>query len=187
MEERTTFIIPQVDQEDVLQEGQILKLLGKTPNHSIIRKRMGSTLPVFDFSTELPLSAEPIPWRDYNPDPEVILLLADWALDQSADIQNRIFDFLESPSSREADQLIEELIRRGLAEETPKEKRKELPLRELILKELKRRTSMTLDEILELSYLIISKRPAAALRTALRRLINSDLVIEKEGKYYAIS
>jgi hypothetical protein len=181
------FDASEVSWDDIHQTGKILELEGKKPNHSLIRMKFEAEgLATYDFLTELPGNVEPISWADHNPEPEVVMQIASWALHQSVEIRNQIFEFLESPSDPEATKIINALVKLGVIEAPTPTRRREVPLSDFILKELDRKRYLSIDDIYELEYLITSKRPRAALRQALRRLINTNRVMEDNfGRFYA--
>ena len=182
----THFDVSEVTFDDIHQTGELLKLQGKTPNHSLIRTKLSNEgLLTYDFLEELPPQAEPICWADHNPDPEIVFQLANWALQQSAEIREKILDFLDYPTDQQADQIIEFLSDQGLLPEPSPPLHREQSLADIIYHELETRKQMTIEQIYELEYVICSKRPRAAIRQALRRLLDKESIKrDPHGNYF---
>jgi hypothetical protein len=181
----TTFIYPTVLREDLDQEIELLKLEGvKNPKRSLIYKRMLHKEQIFD---EIPEGVIVQTLIDPTPesDPEVIERLVEFALDQEIELQTVILDFLDNPSEQSLQETLQKMSLLGFElfelPEIPKPK----TLTQIISETLSK-GALTLDELYGLARsLHPSKRPEAAVRTVLRKLLAQG-VIYYDGSHYKI-
>lgn len=184
-------IIPvEVDPQDINQEIELLKLEGiKNPSRSLIERRMKNHQPLlFGITTESFIN-EPLPWQTRSiTSLEDTSALTEWALSKSDRIQDLILNFLEEPKEDEVDQIISQLEKEGI-EIHRSISIKEIPLWKQLLDQIQDRGFCTISELYEYgrSYITFSKRPEAAVRQAIRRLLKAGLIIKEEQDVYSIS
>ena len=177
-DDKPILLSPGVDPADIEQEYQILLWQGKKPSRKLLylkAKRYEASL--FDFTTDLSY-AQAIDWAETPvPSAEAFEQITTWALSQSETIQAMVFSFLEDPTDTGLHQILKTT---GLkpAEKLPAEQ----SLTDKILEFCQDNRSIA--EIYELGRnLLTSKRPEAAVRQALRRLIKSGKIEESDNVY----
>lgn len=177
-----------IDPEDVEQQAHLLELEGKVPHKAIIAKEMLHNSPDLHYANWLPLNASevaqevvPMSASDYD-----TLILFFYSSPVDIEILN---NFLDNPEDETA---LENLLNELYAHEiiTKKQwddsKPKAKSIRVLILEKIIERGTMSKQEILEhISTLIISKRPAEAVRISIKRLLDSGKIKEVNGYYTA--
>lgn len=182
-------IEPPLDDDDLHQEAEVLRLLGKTPNLSILRKKMKRN-PAFlhpfdqDIPTAVPLEllTDPVPSLD------VIERLTTWAMDQSADIAEMIYQFLEDPRDEVLSDVISSLTKRGTIEKTEALRpKKPLSVVSMVLQYLESRFYCTKEELYEYVRSIhVSERPEATTRQLIRRLLKEQKIKEISNGVYSL-
>lgn len=184
MNQEQPILRPLVEDDDINQEAELLKLFGKKPNKTIIYRRLqGAQTLTYDFTSEI--EAEEPDWPSHLPDPQIIEDLANWSLQQSSAIQNRMWAFLEDPTDEKVDQILEELVELSLITKAMLPPTKEVSLETLILNELKH-NDRSIEELYEFRSFIHSNRPEAAIRQAVRRLTRKGKITrrpEEDGKF----
>jgi hypothetical protein len=167
-----------LDPEDVKQEAALLRLQGKNPKLSLLRKRMDHQEGTFD---EVPFGASSL-WEDPGYDQSVTDRLVEWALSQSLDIADRIFEFLEAPSDEDLPPLFKYLVRSGITLYQPKSSTQSSA--QILLSALRVRPHDP-DELVQIiRSLYPSKRPEALVRQFLRRYQKSGILRVVEDKVY---
>jgi hypothetical protein len=186
-----TISIPGIDPQDIEQEAELLRLEGKTPNKSIIKKRLQGDNPdlTYDFTEEL--NGSKPNWRTYNPDPDAIKQLAKWALRQSDEIRDEIFEFIDNPTDKRVDEIIKKLIDLSILSEAALEEHRSTlrhkgSIADMLLRELSATGPRTEEELYSLEATIQSKRPRAAIRQTLRRLVKTEKVKLENDTYRII-
>jgi hypothetical protein len=173
-----------VSKEDIDQEVALLKLEGKhNVSRAIIYKRLSRSEAIFD---EVPMGASLLWQQSPLPDPVVTETLVDWAMHQTEKIAHVIFNFLESPTEDQVDEVIAQLRELGVTLEVAKPTLKEIPLTQIVLDALGSRPH-TREELYELARSIQpSNRPEAAIRQMLRRLSRNG-VIQMQGELVSLT
>lgn len=184
-EDPIILLTPVTDEEDISQEAAILQWQGKVPNRKILRQRAARfEALLFDFSTDVP-GAEPFQWSD-SPvaDQETLQALTSFALSQSGTLQSIIFNFLEDPTEANLESALKLLQTAGVIR-TDKEKPapKPISLAEALLRYITEK-DRTMSELYDFSRsFITSRRPEAAVRQTVRRLLKKNLIEENNNVY----
>ena len=178
-------VTPTIYKEDLDQEVELLKLLGKTPNRSIIIKKMlRYEAYLTDFQS--PVAWDTTPWsQSSDVSLESIQQITEWALTQSDQITVLIFEFLDG--TVELSTVLKTLKASGLVSRIAKEYYYEsrVTLTDQMLDRLQ--SPATIEELYSLARNFLdSKRPEAAVRQILRRFISKG-IIEKVDNVYSIS
>lgn len=184
MEEEVILIRPAVEKEDIDQEIELLKLEGKVPSRAVLYKKFSRYEGVlFDSIGSPDLSGQP-PWASAQYSSlETINRIVDWSLVQSDMVQSLVLEFLDSEI--EVDEVITILVKEGVI--TKPKKYPKLPtitLTDEILALFSERREIHIYDLYEMAreFNSSSKRPEAAVRQIIRRLVRSG-VITKEGAY----
>lgn len=167
-----------MDNEDLQQEAQLLRLQGITPNLSLLRKRMAHEMDTFD---ELPFGAAPIfdePGYDYS----VTEQLVTWALEQSIEISDRVLEFLEDPSEEELPDLLSYLKDSGV--KIHKVKKNTQSASQVLLRALKVRPHDPGELVEIIRSINPSRRPEALVRQFLRRYQKLGYIDVIEDRVY---
>lgn len=167
-----------LDPDDVNQEAALLRLQGKNPRLSLLRKRMSHEEDTFD---EVPFGSAPL-WEDPGYDQSVTDQLVEWALSQSLDIADRIFEFLEQPSDEDLPPLFKYLVRSGITLHQPKSSAQSSA--QILLSALRVRPHDPGELAQIIRSLYPSKRPEALVRQFLRRYQKSGILRVEEDKVY---
>lgn len=183
MDELNHFIVPPISPQDIDQEVELLKLEGvENPKRSLIYKRMMHSELSFD---EIPdfISVQPILDTTPEVDFQVTERLIEWALDQEDEIQTLIFNFLDEPTERSLKKTMKKLSQRGveLHEVTS---HRGVSLTDIIRHEIIS-APCTIDYLYQVARnLHPSRRPEAAVRTILRKLISLEEVVIDGTRYH---
>jgi len=188
-EEEPYYILPPaIEDADVNQEAELLRLMGKRPNKAIIRAKLS-----YKHRRELLFSDDA---KDAQPafltpiiSADVFEAITDWALAQNTLIAERIFDFLEDPSEDLLKDLLKQLRQAGLVQEVAKAPKTSTnnSLTQLVLRSLST-GAQPIEELYELARVSInSQRPEAALRQLLRRLVRSGQIIDLGNKIFSLA
>lgn len=180
-DEQVILVVPPVADEDLAQEAALLRLCGKTPSLSILRRR-AQRYEALLFADELPAHATEMDWgSDPIPSMQTLEQLTGWALHQSAQVAEMVFNFLEQPTDHTLTEVLKELRDQGVvqpADPSPQPTGNG-SLTEAILNLLRHRPHSQ-DELYSFARdSIISKRPEAAVRQILRRLIRAGQVTKE--------
>ncbi len=180
--EELYLVSPPILKDDVDQEMELLRLEGKVPNRSIILKKMlRYDALLYDFSNPAIDSCDVL-WpgnSESQANLEAIEILVDWALTQSDQISKLIFDFLSDDIT--IDDVMKELKDHRIVRSTKtSEYQPRTTLTEVILNHLDEH-EMSIYSLYDLgrNFLHNSRRPEAAVRQILRRLIQRE-VVKKE-------
>lgn len=175
-----------VDEDDVRQEAELLRLLGKVPNKRIIRSRLQGQQRSL-LSGELPEESIPIGFLTQTPTPsdETIEALVDWALTQVAPVQEAFFTFLEDPETHLLETL--QLLRKyEVLQSQNVQPTKSVSLSSIFTSAL----PATKEQLYELARSIQDRteRPEATVRQWLRRNLRNGLLEQDgEGRYISRS
>ena len=175
-------LTPRVEEDDVRQEAELLRLEGKEPSKKIIRRRLLSRNRVLSFYRLF--SPAPPPWaRSPAVNTETLYQLVTWAMEQTRPIQEVIWTFLETPDDL-LTTTVEELQRLGVIQppESSSSKRggHSSSLAQLILRSL----PATLEDLTKLVQTESpeTRRPAATVRQVVRRYQRKgEIRTTKEG------
>lgn len=157
-------------QDDLQQQAELLRLEGKTPNMGILRKRMLHQEETFD---DVPFGAQGL-WEEPGYDHSVTEKLVDWALAQSLEIADRIFEFLEEPTEEDLPKLISFLGKSGVT--IHKASAPKISSASILLKALAIRPQEPEELVKIIRSLNPSKRPEALVRQFLRRYQKSGVI-----------
>lgn len=188
-----------IEKEDVEQEYAILawKFRGtdKVPSRKLIYWRMKSKAREYLYWDEVPVGSSYINPVDeeLTPSVEVIEALVAWASKQELRIRDKVLEFLDNPSDSDLHHLLTLLRQAGLLaadfspQGEPKAPRsigsRKGTLVQLVLKALELPTTKA-DLYNMARQLVHSRRPEAALRQTLRRLLEEKLIIETDTDVY---
>lgn len=168
--------LPPVSSDDLEQEAALLRLQGvQNPSKRLIHKRLSRAEGIF---SEIPLGSAPLWSEEPVPDRNVTEALVDWALQQSDEISDIVFNFLDHPEDQDLDEVIASLKTLGVEIYSFKRKKQSTPrsLTQIIIAELKKHPQTT-QALYELARNIQpTRRPEAAVRQILRRLDKSGEV-----------
>lgn len=194
-DEDTLLVISEISPEDVEQEAALFEWLhreeGKRANKAIIKRNLGKIHREYLFSTWSDTYTL-IEWQSAHPEvPQVTIeRIVNWAIEQSEDIQEKVFQFLESPSEEELKGLLMFLKKTGTIEKVPNLKKmgaKSVSLRVLIMNLLEDGQPHSVQSLYELARSTMnSARPESAVRQAIRRLLRAKTVFEPELGYYCL-
>lgn len=178
-----------IDNQDVDQEAELMKLEGKTPHRGIIKKRLiHDSSSMITFFHQLPSGAKPVAPKVEPLSEEDYIFLVEYLYSLPIDTII-VTKFLDNPE----DELYLTLLLLELYEIdvlTPKDWRdskiKKKSLKIIILEKIRERGEMSLEELFQFgSSIHVSKRPTQAVRISLRRLLQSKDIMEKDGIYSA--
>jgi len=174
MKDKEPLTLGPIDKADIDQEAELLKLQGKKPNRTFIRRRYQRFHNALLFWDEVPASAEPMQWEEpVLPDPSTIEKLVNWAIEQGEEITEQILFFLDNPTEEVLKVLMEDL------ELKPLEARRGPSLTNTIISYLEQPEGCTLDTLYSLARKIhTARRPESAVRQILRRLKEEGLLKE---------
>lgn len=192
-------ILPYVDEDDVNQEVELLKLMGiEKPNKSIIRARLAKARELL-YSEKLPRSARVLEYGlddTSNLSLSQIEQLTEWALEQEDETAcEMVLGFLDNPSEAALATILKYLVNHNLISRSNKklaskkttEQPKSVSLGSLILKTLSCEHQTPIEQLYELGRSVLhSNRPEAAVRQALRRLLSSRQIKEVSPKIYSV-
>ena len=116
--------------------------------------------------------------------------MAKWALTQSDEVRDEILDFIENPTNDRVDEILKRLVDLSvLSEEAIEAHRSTLrpkgSIADMVLRELSATGPRTKQELYQIEANLTSKRPRAAIRQTLRRLVKQGQV-EKHNDTYRI-
>lgn len=193
------------DLDDVKQEARIIKWQkGITPNRKLIQKRLSSqfTHLLFSDESDLPHSSR-ILWENEEdkPEEEPATRLRRWADEQPEPIPSLIREFLEHPEEQgeSLPKIIRILRRKGLIAQPPVFRKSTARPQPVVgqlsgtlihlLYEAIQQQPRTMEELYQLtSQVHQAKRPEAACRQAIRRLMRQNLIQKRlDGRYQVIS
>lgn len=176
----TELLVPPIYQEDLQQEAALLKLMGKEPSMAILLKKHQTFQEyLFDQPAE---NAIPLSWGRVIPPEETLEQLILWAMDQSEKVQQLVFQLLEHPNEKTLKFVMKKLTLEGviLHEAEPV---KELSFTQMVLNLLEK-DPRSLEDLYEFARnTITSRRPEAAVRQIIRRLIKENQLEEVNGLY----
>ena len=172
----------EIDPRDLDQESELLKLLGKQAHRGLLLRKAERESNHLLFGDEVPDLAEPMGWTQSPiPDLEQLQEIVDWAINQGEEIAQRVFTFLDDPDPASLKALLAHLKEQGVLteEKTPSENTPN-SLAALVLRSAGSqkgdKVGVTKEELYQLARdMHIARRPEAAIRQLLRRLL-------KEGK-----
>jgi hypothetical protein len=164
--------------EDLAQEAELLRLQGITPNMSLLRKRMLHQEDTFD---DIPLGSSSL-WEEPGYDYSVTERLVEWALTQSLEIADRIFEFLEEPLEEELPKVLKFLSNSGIP--IYKAEKTSMSSAQILLKALEVRPLLPEELTQIVRGLNPSKRPEALVRQFIRRYQKSGIIKVDEGIVY---
>ena len=178
-----------IDNQDVNQEAELMKLEGKTPHRGIIKKRLvHDSSSMLTFFHRLPATARPIQTEVEPLSEEDYIFLVEY-LHSLPISTTTVTEFLENPEDEDKlDLLLQELYNIGVltSKDWKDSKIKKKSLKIIILEKIRERGEMSLEELFQFgSSIHVSKRPTQAVRISLRRLLQSKDIIEKDGIYSA--
>lgn len=178
--------IPEIDQDDVEQEYQLMMLEYKnnplhgaeTPSRNVIRKRLQSRMGL-SFS-EIPINASPMGDDDeLDRRIDATAQLIEWSFTQPTEVQNIIIDFLREPTEYKLTITLNRLTKYGVIEPSTFEvPRRPETLADLLKRQLQTSKQLTMDELYEIGRMNhVSKRPHAAVRQTIRRFESSGQIM----------
>lgn len=196
-DEDLELLTPQVEGADLKQEMAILTWLGRKPRKDLVYRRLhaaGGTYLLFGDEEALGTegAVQPMPWS-IEPEPRVPTpaeILTDWAADKHPSVQRLIESFVEDPREDDLPQIIRTLRRRNLLAAKPspgKSGGSPLAVGSLIqtLYTAIQQDPKTIEELYTLTRQVHSaKRPEAACRQALRRLLSQNLIQKTLDEHY---
>lgn len=164
--------------DDLKQEAALLRLQGKTPNMGLLKKRMAHEMDTFD---EMPMGASLIfdePEYDFS----VTEQLVSWALDQSLEIADHVFEFLEDPSDEDLPPLLNFLKKAGV--QIHQVKKQTQSSAQVLINALKVRPHDPGELVQIIQSINPSKRPEALVRQFIRRYQRSGQIEVIEDLVY---
>ena len=184
--EDAALILPPIDSDDLQQEMAILRFQGKRPKRDLVYRRLQSQsgdVWLFNedtFSNEATLESPWIGTEIREPSPAE--LLSNWSRDQHPRIQRLIVEFLNDPDDEHLSRTLRVLRRMGIVPRTPRSLMTQKiaessgSLITLLYQRIKE-SPQTIDSLYALTRSVHkAKRPEAACRQALRRLMRQNLI-----------
>jgi hypothetical protein len=184
------FLPSYLDDQDVKQELELLKLLGiPRPNRRLVILKMISSAPELHFGEGIEFSNQEIsdPWAIPSPNPDAIETLLAISEEIPA-LADDIFTFLSDPTDDNFSLCLRTARKIGLVRDDRGKgvalQNRPVSLGDMIVAMLERSgPASRLDIIETLAPAHIAKRPAAAIRTSLRRLVGQGHVLYQHDLY----
>lgn len=193
-DDQIILVTPVVTKEDIDQEMELLRLQGKNPSRAVVYRKFSRFEGLLFDSIGTPdiPGAEPVPWAgDPIPSLEVMTQLVGWALEQSIQIQQAVLSFLEGRSNEK--ETLDQLISLGVISRSNRRYMKatrdfSYTMTDVILKKFEENGEVDIYDLYQSAReFLSSKRPEAAVRQIVRRLIRLGVISKVGDHVYRIS